>query len=67
MGKGSYDGIEDRPANIFELNAINEFIHNKERTSILENLGYEVCKIDGDWFYRWNGSDNKWTPMNHKK
>lgn len=64
MGKGSYDGISLTPLDFSVLRLV---LNRYERTDKLKSLGYEVCKIDGEWFYRQAGSDRRWTPMDNKK
>lgn len=64
MGKGSYDGINLTPLDFSVLRLV---LNRYERVDKLKSLGYEVCKIDGQWFYRQSGSDRLWTPMDNKK
>lgn len=60
MGKGSYDGIK---LSAFDFQVLRLVEHRQSRVDKLKGLGYEVCKIDGQWFYRQADSDRKWTAM----
>lgn len=63
MGKGSYDGIE---ISALSWELLHEYEWRHERIDKLHSLGYEVSKVNGEWFYRQAGSDNKWTAMDKK-
>ena len=60
MGKGYTDG---RSVTSLEM----ALIHNNEvrrmRIDKLHSLGYEVCRIKGEWFYRKSDTNNKWSKM----
>lgn len=66
MGKGSLGG---RAPTAFEMFLINKNQAEKDsrdrRIHTLHLMGYEVCQVDGVWFYRSTHPDarKQWTPM----
>lgn len=64
MGKGSFDGIAMTSLAFETLNLV---LNRYERTDKLKSLGYEVCKINGRWFYRQPNANRNWTDMDKKK
>ncbi len=63
MGKGSYDSIE---LSSIQWELLREFELRHERIDKLNTLGFEISKVNGEWFYRQAGSNNKWTAMDKK-
>lgn len=62
MGKGSKADIKLTPLH-WEL--IRKMEHREKRIDILHNLGYEVCKMRYQWYYRKKTDDpnRPWTLM----